>query len=69
MAIINDVFHEIHPPQFELKKENTSLFKASPLDLNIKNSDKKFKLGLYDNRNSFSFSIVRKRYLSCHVPH
>ena len=40
--------YEIHPPELELKKKNTSRSGASFLDLNIKISDRKCKLGLYD---------------------
>lgn len=51
-TVINDgedfekAFHEIHPPEREWRKENTSPFETLSLDLNIKILDKTFKLDL-----------------------
>ena len=58
----------IYPEELELKKENTGYELASFLDLNIKISDKKCSLKLYDKRDDFNFKIVRMPFLSNNMP-
>ena len=52
-------YHEIYPPELELKKENIDNFKGSFLDLSITIHNNKFTTSLYDKRDDFRFSIVR----------
>ena len=47
-------------------KNNTSRFEALFLDMKI--SDRKFKFGLFDKRDSFLFSNVWMPYLSSNMP-
>ena len=52
-------YSNIYLEELQLGKENTDKHEASFLDLNIKIKDGKFHFGLFDKRDSFSFSIVR----------
>ena len=61
-------FHEIYPPELELKKENLDITEASFLDLFISIENSKFKTKLFDKRNDFSFSIVRMPHKNSNIP-
>ena len=74
LAAINDggefenSFHEIYPPELELKKENIGNTEGSFLDLFLEIEDNKFSMNLYDKRDDFPFSIVRMPYLNSNLP-
>ena len=61
-------YSNIYPKELQLGKENTDKHEASFLHLNIKIKDGKFPFGLFDKRDSFSFSIVRMLDKSSNVP-
>ena len=61
-------YSSIYPEELQLRKENTDKHEASLLDLNIKIKDGMFHFGLFDKRDSFSFSIVRMPDKSSNVP-
>ena len=48
----------IYSEKASLDKENIDRDKARFLDLDIKIRDRKFQIGLFDKRDSFSFSVV-----------
>ena len=62
-------YSNIYSGEFQLGKENTGKHEASFLDLNIKIKDGKFHFGLFDKRDSFTFSIVRMPDKSSNVPY
>ena len=62
------VYHEIYPPELELKRANSSDKEASFSDLDIKIYYKRFSVSFYDKRDYFSCSIVRMTYLSSNMP-
>ena len=61
-------YHDIYPPELELKKENDASHSASFLDLDLSISDRLFDLKLYDKRDAFPFSIVCMPYISNNMP-
>ena len=61
-------FSKIYPEESQLSKENTDKHKATFLDLDIKIKDGKFHFGLFDKRDSFPFSVVRKPDKSSNIP-
>ena len=61
-------YSNIYPEELQLRKENTDKHEASLLDLNIKIKDGMFHFGLFNKRDSFSFSIVRMPDKSSNVP-
>jgi hypothetical protein len=61
-------FHEIYPPEMELKRENHEDDAASYLELGLKIADRQISSNLYDKRNAFNFSVVRMPYRSSNIP-
>ena len=61
-------YHEIYPPELDLKKENCVNTSASFLDLDINIQHREFRLSLYDKRDTFPFDIVRMPYLDSNMP-
>jgi len=61
-------YHHIYPEELELGKENSDNTEASFLDLDIKIENNIFKVGLFDKRDAFNFSIVRMPYKSSNIP-
>ena len=60
-------FHEIYPPELELKIEHEGTH-ATFLDLDITISNGIFVYKLFDKRDAFPFFIVRMPYLSSNIP-
>ena len=60
-------FQDIYPEELELGKENSSNLEASFLDLDIKIKDGRFRVGLFDKRDGFPFTIVRISYQCSHM--
>ena len=50
--------HEIYLSEIEFKTENKSRLEALFLGLDVKISDSKFKLSVYDKGDIFTFSII-----------
>ena len=61
-------YYNIYPEELQLGKENTDKHQASFLDLNIKIKDGKFHFRLFNERDSFPFSIVRILDKSSNIP-
>ena len=61
-------YSNIYPEKLQLGKKNTDKHETSFLDLNIKIKDGKFHFGLFDKRDSFTFSIARMSDKSSNVP-
>ena len=61
-------YSNIYPEELQLGKENTDKHETIFLDLNIKIKDGKFQFGLFDERDSFPFSIVRMPDKSRNIP-
>ena len=61
-------FHEIYPPEMEVKKENEEDTAASYLELGMAIKDKKVTSKLYDKRDAFNFSVVRLPYKCSNIP-
>ena len=62
------VFQEIYPPKMELSKENNGNRDASFLDLDIRVTDNKFDVKLFNKKYNFSFLIVRMPHANSNVP-
>ena len=56
---------DIYPPELDLKKTTESLTSVSYLDILIIINN---GIAVYDNRDSFNFSIVNFPYLSSNIP-
>ena len=61
-------YRHIYPEELELGKENSNNTEASFLDLDLKIINGIFKVGLFDKRDAFNFSIVRMPYKSSNIP-
>ena len=61
-------YSNICPEELQPGEKNTDEHEASFLDLDIKVKDGKFHFGLFDKRDSFPFSIIRKPGKSSNVP-
>ena len=61
-------YNEIYPPQFILKKENTSHTETVFLNLHLCINEGQIQTSLYDKRSSYNFSIVRFPYKSSTIP-
>ena len=60
-------FHEIYPPELELKKEHGN-DNASFLDLDISLRKQAFDVKLFDKRDAFPFDIVRMPQRQSNIP-
>ena len=61
-------FQDIYPPVMELSKENNGNTDASFLDLDIRITDNKFDVKLFDKRDNFPFSMVHMPHASSNMP-
>ena len=58
----------MYPPELQATKESITTFQTSFLDLSIIIENKKFKIGLFDKRNAFPFSIARMPHFDSNTP-
>ena len=61
-------YREIYPEEMQLSKENKGNKNASFLELGISIENKQIKVGLFDKRDAFPFTIVRMPYSSSNMP-
>jgi hypothetical protein len=61
-------YHEIYPPELELKKENLINTNATFLDLHLHINDRNIFTKLFDKRDDFPFSIVRLPFKQSNMP-
>jgi len=66
--IFQQSFKDIYPVEMVLGRENKDNFSASFLDLDITIIDHKFRVGLFDKRDAFPFTIVRMPHKSSNIP-
>ena len=59
---------DIYPPELDIKKTTESPTTVSYLDILITINNRKYVTTVYDNRDSFYFSIVNFPYLSSNIP-
>ena len=66
-GLFENHFHEIYPPELELKKEHGNDH-ASFLDLSISLREQQFDVKLFDKRDAFPFDIVRMPQRHSNIP-
>ena len=60
--------NQIHPPELQLNKANTSASEAPFLDLHLSASNGFVSSKIYDKRDDFDFDIVNFTFLDGNVP-
>ena len=68
MECLERTFREIYPSELEQKKENSTNFSATFLDLSIEINERTFNTHIYDKRDTFPFSITRMPYKDSNIP-
>ena len=62
------VFKNVYPSELQLRKENISTSKVSPLDFSIITESKKVKIQSGNKRDEFPFSVVCTSDMDNNVP-
>ena len=59
---------QIYPVDLELNRENNGYNSASVLEMQIDIIEDKFKVGVFDKRDSFNFKVFRYPSISSNIP-